>query len=153
MGLYYLEHGDIQAAQEWLVDADSRGQMILEWISDGHTEVQIADVLMELMLLHATKLLTAWLPRATDKHTVLPTILASPLRDVLVEVEWVGENGWECEFRANRAFRRGDMRESISWLEKAMQYPPSVRRVVIEADIALAHGNVELARHVVEQGG
>ncbi|TDY45231.1 glycosyltransferase involved in cell wall biosynthesis [Alicyclobacillus sacchari] len=153
LGLYYLEHGDIQAAQEWLVDADSRGQMILEWISDGHTEVQIADVLMELMLLHATKLLTAWLPRATDKHTVLPTILASPLRDVLVEVEWVGENGWECEFRANRAFRRGDMRESISWLEKAMQYPPSVRRVVIEADIALAHGNVELARHVVEQGG
>ncbi|KRW90851.1 hypothetical protein SD51_12290 [Alicyclobacillus tengchongensis] len=152
LGLYYLEHGDTQAAQEWLADTDSRGQMILQWLSDGHTEVQIADVLMELMLLHARRLLTAWLPRAADKYTVLPTILASPLRDVLVEVEWVGEHGWECEFRANRAFQHGDITESVSWLEKAMEYPPSVRRVVIEADIALAHGNVELARSVVEQG-
>ncbi|EJY54905.1 glycosyl transferase family 2 [Alicyclobacillus hesperidum URH17-3-68] len=151
-GLHRLEYGDVEGARQALAEAGARGESVLAWLDSKDRDIQLSGIASELMLLQARRLLVTWLPHAADRHTLLPIVLASPLQDLLVEAEWIGDSGWECEFRSHRAFQRGNIKESIAWLEKAMQYSPSVRRVVIEADIALAHGNVELARAVVEQG-
>lgn len=140
--------GDL--ARSLLQDQPERLAQLEPWLSGG-TPLHIGPLLDELLLVRAHRLLLQSLPQAADRDEVLSRVLASPLRDMLHHVAWRGERGWECDFLATAAFHRRDIATSLEWLERGLAYEPTVRRAVMEADLALAHRNVDHASTVVRQ--
>lgn len=148
--LFALERGDRDKAERCLRDQPARLERLSAWLT-SERGLCIGPILDELLLARADQLLLAWLPRAEDRDLALSRVLASPLRDEMWNAEWRGERGWECDFLAMGAFRRRDIQASLDWLERGLTHESTVRRAIVEIDLALCHGNIAHAQDVARQ--
>ncbi len=113
---------------------------------------KVTPFIRDLVAMHADRLLVTLLPYAIDRKSVWIYLKYSPLKDVLIQIEWPGESGYECEQNAIRLFQQKRWLDSAEWLERAMQYPPTITKVLVESDLALVHSNVEHALKVLKFG-
>lgn len=148
--LLALERGDLDKAKGVLRNHPERWQRLSAWLA-GEQGLYICPILDELLLARADRLLLSWLPRAKDRDIALSRVLASPLREEIWEAQWRGDRGWEFDFLAMMAFRRRDIQTSLSWLERGLAHEPTVRRAIVEIDLALFHGNIAHAQDVARQ--
>ncbi|RIV20812.1 glycosyltransferase [Alicyclobacillaceae bacterium I2511] len=142
-GIYELNRGDISAAQRLLVENGSSGQgawnIYFGLKENEKFHFKIIPLLRDLILVGAEELLSAWLPRATDRDEAWIYIKYSSLSEVLNKAVLPGDFGWECEFNAMRLFSNKQWAESADWLEKGIKFSPTVTKALIETDLALAH--------------
>lgn len=153
-GIYLLNKMNENDAEKELHSAGELGKYVLEVHrgiqNDENYSFQIAPILRDLIAMKAEYLLSSWIRHASDRNDVWLHIKYSPLAHLLQSIEWNGDSYWECEYNAMRFFRNRQWEQSSYWLEKAMETSPTVTKVLIECDLALAHQNVEHVRGVLK---
>lgn len=154
LGLYLLNEGSLDGAMEAFQQAGARGKHVLDILekTEKGLEIQLGPIIRDLVTMRASDLLERWMPMASDRNNIWVYVKYSPLHPVLSSIEWLGNSGWECEQNIQRLFKEGDISGCIDWLERAMAFPPTVSKVLLEADIALAHQNVRHAQKVLKAG-
>lgn len=156
LGLYDLNKNRKELALESLNEAGDRGRYVIDILERFETgtdsRLRIVPIVRELMALKAEQLLVKWLPRAEDRHQIWVDIKYSPVAHILGSMPWSGEDSWECEINASESFRAKRLDTASQWLERALRFPPTVSKVLIECDLALAHQNIEHATVTLSQG-
>ncbi|WP_206880060.1 glycosyltransferase family 2 protein [Alicyclobacillus mali (ex Roth et al. 2021)] len=151
-GLIALARGDLDTARTILSEFGEGGQRLLAPLECTTREFDLNDLLPDLLLARVDEYLFQVLPRASDRSRMLRTLLVSPLAERLSSIAWEGVFGWECDMRAQFEFQSCNIHQSMKWLERGLKFEPTIRRVVLEVDLALAHGNVDHARQVARHG-
>ncbi|MHB1627059.1 MAG: glycosyltransferase [Bacilli bacterium] len=156
LGLHYLELGNETQAKEALAKAGPRGEFVLAIVareSDPETAGwNIEPCVRDLAAIHAAGLLKRWLPRAEDRDIVWSYIRYSPLAPVLQSVEWTGVTVRECEHNVRRHFAEKHWTEARTWLERALAFPPTVTKVILECDLALVDQDALRALRILNMG-
>ena len=156
LGLHYLELGDETRAREVLARAGLRGEFVLAIVArttdPDAAGWNIEPCVRDLIAMHAEGLLTKWLPRAEDRDTVWSFIKYSPLASVLQSVEWAGVTVLECEQNARRHFAEKRWTEVRVWLDRALAFPPTVTKVILQCDLALAEQDASRALRLLSMG-
>ncbi len=156
LGLHYLELGDEPRAREVLAQAGPRGEFVMAIIARASDPEaagwNIEPLIRDLVAMHAEGLLKGWLPRAEDRDTVWSYIRYSPLASVLQSVEWAGVTVRECEQNARRHFAEKRWAEVRVWLDRALAFPPTVTKVILECDLALVEQDVPRALRLLSMG-
>ncbi len=154
-GIYHAEKNDTEAAMGCFAKAGQRGaylQQALERFDQPDMALQIGEIARDIILAHASGVLRKLLPHATDLDVVWPFFATSPLAHVLTEIEWPGTTSAQCERNALRAFQTGGLPLAEYWLARARVFEPTVTRVLLECDIALAKGDRQGMQETLRQG-
>lgn len=155
-GIYLLEEKQLQEALEAFAKAGGRGEYLTKVLDVARHEQawtwEALIFLRDFVSMGAKNTLQAWLPFATDKAACVPFLQHSPLNDILYNIKWPGETNAECQYNAVRSFQQRDLDNSLKWLVKGMSYSPTVSKILIECDIALAYGNSDHALKVLSYG-
>ncbi len=156
LGMQYLELNDAERAREALAKAGPRGEYVMAIVTrtanPDEAGWNIEPCVRDLVALHAEGLLTKWLPRAEDRETVWHYLKYSPLASVLQSIEWAGATVWECEQNARRHFAAREWAEARTWLDRALAFPPTVTKIMLECDLALAAQNAPQALRLLTMG-
>ncbi len=154
--IYLMENKEWSRAHEALIHAGTRGEYLSKLMDISATEMEwvweSTLFLRDFVAIGAKELLRTWLPHAKDKTTSIEFLRHSPLQDILYNIEWPGDNELECEFNAIRYFRAQDLNLSAHWLEKGLAFQPTVTKILVECDLALAHGSPDYAKKVLHFG-
>ena len=154
-GMYHAEENDMTFALECFSKAGPRGEylsQVLASLRQPNLELRLGDIARDIVLAHAARLLRKLLPHATDLETAWAFFAASPLAHVLTEIEWPGATSAQCEKNALRAFQSGAVPAAEYWTARAMDFEPTVTRVLLECDIALAKGGRSYMAEILRQG-
>jgi len=156
LGMQYLELNDAERAREALAKAGPRGEYVMAIVARSADPDEagwnIEPCVRDLVALHAEGLLTKWLPRAEDRETVWHYLKYSPLAPVLQSIEWTGATVWECEQNVRRHFSAREWAEARTWLDRALDFPPTVTKIMLECDLALASQNAPQALRFLTMG-
>ncbi len=154
-GIYHSENGRLEPARLCLEKAGQRGayfQQVLEWSSRQGFTMQLGEIARDLVIVRASRLLRLLLPAAADLDIVWPFLATSPLMHVLTEIEWPGSTSTQSEKNALRAFQSGELPLAEYWVARARVFEPTVTRILLECDIALANGDRSGMKEMLRQG-
>lgn len=150
-----LEKGDEQGVQEGLAasgEREAQARQAVEGLAAGRP-LNLLPILRELIAVRAQRTLRRMLVYAADLKDVWPLLESSPFSHVLRDTVWPGRDCAECEYNALRAFRARDLPEARRWLNAGARFEPTVRRVILECDVAMAQGQPEEALRTLHRGG
>ena len=152
-GLYLLEAGDRVTAREILAKAEGRGEFVLAILdTEDRNEPWDGDLnflLRDFVASQAYNLLATWLPHAKDRVSSINFLRFTPFRPYLEKIAWPGDNEIECEYHALHEFHEHRYEEAARWLERSYQFPPTITRFLLAADLALVHQDVDTAQKQV----
>ncbi|QQE78111.1 glycosyltransferase family 2 protein [Alicyclobacillus sp. SO9] len=156
VGLHLLNRGDETAAQSAFVKSGPAGEQLFRvWTEASQNQLMQCDLqpyIFDLIAMRAENVLARLLPHARDLDEIWLYVKYSPLSPVLTSIDWDGLTGLQCEQNSTRLFRQKNWESAADWLEKAMVHEPTVSKVLIECDIALAHSNKLHVFSVLRQG-
>ncbi|WP_067850375.1 glycosyltransferase family 2 protein [Alicyclobacillus mali (ex Roth et al. 2021)] len=130
---------------------DARYQALRPWLLNEQIPKKLAPLFDDLLLASAYRTLYSWMPKAVDRDDWFVHAVCSPLAEGMSCVEWKGELPWEIELRAMCAFSKRSFERSAVELERALDFEPTVRKIIIETDLALVYQNVQHAQTIVRQ--
>lgn len=156
LGLFDLNSGDLERATESLLKAGPKGHYVLQihQVLENSSESTwgIHLLIRDIAAMGLSDLMIKWLPRTVDHRRVWAQIKHSAIRFVLPNVVWSGRDVIECEQNALNAFHRKDWTSAEKWLGEARHFTDTVTQVLLGCDLALARGQIDVARKVVYDG-
>ncbi|WP_258112540.1 glycosyltransferase family 2 protein [Alicyclobacillus sp. SP_1] len=114
-----------------------REQELKDYFEAGWKGAPICSFVRDLVCMNATQILSSWLPNAPDREEVFEYL---QYKDTLIQlkgVSWQGEIPWENEFLALDAFTKKCYEDANRQLSRAMAGSVTVRRILLECDMAL----------------
>lgn len=157
VGIFYLENDDFEHAEYYLTQGGSRG--IELWkklnpilIQEGQSGPDISVYLRDLVAINAVKLFHKWIPIAPDMSESWVYLKYSPFQKYLENIEWKGENVYQCELKTLKYFHLKNMEYAYHWLHKSFDFQTTVTKVLIEADLALANERLQDAVTILSFG-
>ncbi len=155
-GIYLVNYGDTEKGVAHWKKAGIRGEYLQkahELLSGGNRYQWSAQlILREFIAMKASRILTEWLPSASDLQKVWINLTFSPLRHVLEDIEWPGQTVHECERNAMRYLKEQDVKKTKSWLKKAQAFEPTVTQFIIETNLAQLKHDLGMVRKILLQG-
>lgn len=155
-GIYLVNLGDTEKGLAHWKKAGIRGEYLLkahELLSVDKRHLWGAQlILREFIAMNASKILTEWLPSASDLQKVWINLTFSPLRHVLEDIHWPGRTVHECERNAMRYLKLQNIKKTKFWLKKAQNLEPTVTQVIIETNLAHLKQDLGLVRKILLQG-
>lgn len=156
LGIHLRNAGHRAEAHEVWARAGARGEfarMTDDLIApSSNARVELLALVRDLVCMNAMSLLRAWLPQAVDRAELWPYLRHSPAHALLAEIEWPGDTVQECEQNALRLFRSGNLAEADGWIQKAEAFTPTVTKILVAADLALARRQLARALSLVSNG-
>ncbi len=157
LAIYYAEMGMYNEAEDYFYQSGIGGINLWESLKpvllDQSPEAPaITGFLRDLVAMRAEKIFLKWMPLAPDFDECWMYLKYSPFHPLLMDIEWRGDNVHQCEMNAMRLFKSKDFANTKFWIEKALLYPPTVTKILIEADLALAENRVKDATKLLAFG-
>ncbi len=156
LGVYELEHGLMEYALASLQKGGIRGQYLLHvdqtFQVNPQTTWAIAPIISELIAMRAECYVRNHIAQAIDLHAVWIQLKYSPIRHVLVQVNWIGDSVWQCEMRALRALQEHQYSVGAFWLKKARTFQSTVTQIVTACNLAWAQHDLQTVRQLLLEG-
>lgn len=157
LGFYYLNLENYDAAEAAFRKAGASGELL--WCTAGIMFKQrippttpIAPHVRDLVAVKAERLLRLWLPHAPDSAEAWIFINYSPYHHLLEQIEWPGDTVTQCEQNAIREFKAKNFNQAHEWLLKALDFSPTVMKILIEVDLALVKNDRHYAVKLLAYG-
>lgn len=156
LGIYELEHMRVNTAYSALQQGGFRGQYILALDQSQKTQPTvkwtITPIIREIIAMRAEQFLVSHLKDATDIDNVWIQLKYSPIKQVLVQMNWTGHTAWQCEMNALRALQEKKMEEVPTWLKKARSIQPTVTQTIMACNLAWSRSDHQTARKLLYEG-
>lgn len=143
LGLYYANQGLADKAREHFQKSEDLGQGL--WVAieslltnDEVITLPIVPFARDLVAMNCTNLFVKWAPYAPDIAEAWPFFSYSPFADLMKTIDWPGDTVHQCEHNALKAYTAKDFTAARQWLDKALDFHPTVTKVLLDADLFLA---------------
>ena len=145
-GIYYADKGMVEKATYHLTLSEELGHCILTFLTSMTQEkkitIPISPYARDLIAMDCTNLFKIWAPYAPDIKEAWLHFEYSPFHDLLFAIDWPGETVNQCQINVQNSLREKDINKAQEWLHRALSFPSTVTKILLEADLWIANQNM-----------